>query len=392
MSNKGRLSGIRVIAAINSLELFGHERGNIEVFKALIEMGAEVRVGVNAREDGGEVAKELASLDIPTFPIAFGLQWSSRWLMNDGHRYVIPQFRQLFAASAGFYREVQKFQPTHIHIGASLVYSFISIALLRCKHPLIWRMGDCPPTDSRFNMPIWRAGMRRTTRVVANSDFVRMSAEIEGIPLGRITKIYNLAPSSSGSDLLPPPLSDGEKALIYVGAISEHKGLIPLIEAYAKVRNYHSNLKLWILGGSRWDQDFRSVLDRLLAEHEITEDVLFAGHIKDPSPWYTAAAIHLAPSVWDEPGANVVMEAKRTGTPSIVFPSGGLPEMIRQKTDGFICDEKTSESLAEAIHWMLEDRDRLATMGRSAFEDSQCRFGKDRFLHEWAQVYLDTLR
>jgi glycosyltransferase involved in cell wall biosynthesis len=386
------LAGVRVLAAINGLELFGHERGNMEVFKALRDMGAEVRVAVSARQSGGEVARELAVLGFSTFAVDFGPQWSLQWVKNEGLGFAIAQFKRLFSASTAFHREVRRFHPTHIHLGSPLAYSFISFGLLRCKQPLIWRMGDCPPVDSRFNLPIWRAAMRRTTRVVANSNYVRKSAVSQGIDSARISLIYNLAPSSNtGNPIHPPTLGVGEAALIYVGAVSAHKGLIPLVEAYAQVHLHHPGLRLWILGDSRWGKDFRRDLDKRIDELEIGDGILFAGQIEDPAPWYKAAAVHLAPSICEEALANVVLEAKSAGTPSIIFSSGGLPEMIRHWIDGYICEEKSAKCLAAAIDWMLEDRGRLARMGAAAREDSMGRFGRERFLQQWAEVYLNTL-
>ena len=383
---------MRVLAALNGLELFGHERGNIEVFKALREMGAIVRVGVSNQENGGDVAIELKGLGFETFPVSFGAQWSLMWLKEEGLKFAMVQFKRVFKSSWEFHRQIQEFQPTHIHLGSPLAYSFISLALLRWKLPLIWRMGDCPPAESRFNMPIWSAGMHRASRIVAISNYVCAEAVENGVPRDKISLVYNLAPSASDGEWVPPPvLGPEEYAMIYVGAVSAHKGLIPLVEAYALVCLGHPGLQLWILGESRWDKEFRELLDNRIAELGIVDKVLFAGQIHDPAPWYAAASIHVAPSLCEEALGNVVMEAKRAGSPSIAFPSGGLPEMIRHQIDGYVCEAKTSESLAGAINWMLADRGRLARMRVAAREDCEARFGCGRFMEQWAKVYLDIL-
>ena len=74
-----KLTGVRVLGAINGIELFGHERGNIEVFRTLNALGAEVRVGVHPIEDN-HVRDELERSGIGTFPIPFGPQWSIQWV------------------------------------------------------------------------------------------------------------------------------------------------------------------------------------------------------------------------------------------------------------------------------------------------------------------------
>ena len=73
---EGSLAGVRVLAALNGLELFGQERENIEVYKTLRGLGAIVCVGVNALEDGGDVGRQLRDLGFATFPLPFSNQWS----------------------------------------------------------------------------------------------------------------------------------------------------------------------------------------------------------------------------------------------------------------------------------------------------------------------------
>ncbi len=58
------LVGVRVLAALNGLELFGHERGNIEVFKTLRDLGAEVTVGVDVKSNN-HVDVELRRMVLP---------------------------------------------------------------------------------------------------------------------------------------------------------------------------------------------------------------------------------------------------------------------------------------------------------------------------------------
>lgn len=388
------LHGVRVLAAINGLELFGHERGNIEVFKALRDLGAEVRVGVNAREDGGEVAEHLRALDFEMFALPFGPQWSWQWLRKHGTGFAVSQFSSVWRSSHLFGRQIHDFRATHIHLGSVLAYSFVSLALMRCRLPLIWRMGDCPPTDSRFNLPIWRAGMRRASRVAVISRFVKSCAIASGVPAEKLSLIYNLAPCSAGHEIheqQPPKLDPPGRAIIYAGSVAEHKGLIPLMEAFAQVHRADRRLRLWILGESRWGGEFKTKLEQLIAQLGIADVVLFAGQIRNPAPWYAAAAVHIAPSVWEEPGGNIVYEAKQAGTPSIVFPSGGLPELIRHRHDGYICEERSAASLAGAITWLLADPGRLQTLGAAARDSSGTLFGRERFLRQWATVYRLTL-
>jgi len=379
------LVGVRVLAALNGLELFGHERGNIEVLKALRRLGADVVLGVNAKPNN-HVKDELQRLGFNTFPVPFGPQWSIQWVRKNP-TIAVTNFLAVLRCSWIFHRVIRDFCPSHIHLGSSLVYSYLSIALGLSKVPLVYRMGDAPPIDSRFNLRIWRMAMRRTTRLVGNSEYVRRTARQAGAR--DATVIYNLAPSSNIEPEQDQEIVDQSCVirLVYVGAVSEHKGLVPLMDAFARLALDYSSLHLDVVGGSRYDTVFRKHLQALISASHLDDRVTFHGQVIDPASLYRRADIHLAPSMWEEPAANVVFEAKCVGTPSIVFPSGGLPEMVRHQVDGYICRDKSVDALVEGLQWMLADPVRLRRMGEAARADSEARFGLERFAREWANVY-----
>ncbi len=69
---------------------------------------------------------------------------------------------------------------------------------------------------------------------------------------------------------------------------------------------------------------------------------------------YNAASLYVTPSVEDNL-PNTVMEAMACGTPVVGFRTGGIPEMIDHKVNGYVADYKSPESLAEGILWVLEN-------------------------------------
>jgi glycosyltransferase involved in cell wall biosynthesis len=71
---------------------------------------------------------------------------------------------------------------------------------------------------------------------------------------------------------------------------------------------------------------------------------------------YCAADAFLLPSLQDNL-PNTIMESLACGTPVIAFETGGVPEMIEHKKTGFLAKEKSSESLAEGIKWLIETSD-----------------------------------
>jgi glycosyltransferase involved in cell wall biosynthesis len=281
------------------------------------------------------------------------------------------------------------FKPTHYHLGSLLPYTFIAPALALTRTPLVYRMGDCPPCQSKFHMVIWKRAMLRAARVVTNSEFVRRSAIDAGVSVNKVDLIYNFAPQSSagGGEIVGHTLDARARRLLYVGSMSAHKGVLQLIQAFASISSRVPGLKLDLVGGSRYDAPFRHVVETRIDELGLQESVSLIGHVRNPETYYRAASALIVPSLWDEPGANVVFEAKREGTPAIVFPSGGLPEAVRHRVDGYVCNGRSPEALIEALEWMLSDTARLERMRDAAVSDFRERFDRPRFREQWIAAY-----
>ena len=100
--------------------------------------------------------------------------------------------------------------------------------------------------------------------------------------------------------------------------------------------------------------------------------------------------IHVCPSLEIEPLSNVVLEAKLCGKPSVVFPTGGLPELIEHRVDGYICQDQTVEALIEGIEYFVTDTNSRLAAGAAARRSLEEKFGEERFRRQWTEVFLTT--
>jgi glycosyltransferase involved in cell wall biosynthesis len=100
------------------------------------------------------------------------------------------------------------------------------------------------------------------------------------------------------------------------------------------------------------------------------------------------ASLHCCPSRPEQREAfgNVVVEAKASGVPSIVTPSGDLPDLVRHKVDGWVCAAADARSIADGVEYFFSRPDALAAAGRAA-RASSAAYGEDRFASAWAAVF-----
>jgi glycosyltransferase involved in cell wall biosynthesis len=76
-----------------------------------------------------------------------------------------------------------------------------------------------------------------------------------------------------------------------------------------------------------------------------------------------------------------------SGVPSVVSPSGDLPELVAHQQDGWVCDETTADALAEGLEFFMTSATRLAAAGLAA-RASASLFSNERFAAAWSEVFL----
>ena len=381
------LAGTRVLAMLNGIELFGQERANIEVLKSLRAQGAEVIVGVNTVVEGGDVAVHLRELGFQTFEVPFGCQWSKTFFIRKP-RLIFTNLLSVLRSSWILGRKIHSFSPTHIHIGNPLVYSFVCLAMIIPRVPLVYRMGDEPPHDSRPNLIIWKGCYHRATTVVANSKFVRQRIFDHSFPdAKKVRLIYNTAPGGGDSGSREIDRNAGVFKLLYVGQISEHKGIVHALEAGLRLARRFDHVEMDIVGGSVYTSELEEDLRRRVKEHRLGKRIRFRGHVKNPTRYYEQADLLLVPSLFEEPAANVVLEAKRHGLPAVVYPSGGLPELVEDGGTGMVCALKDAAELEQHAERFIQDVSLQARMRSAALEEYARLFGLQRYAVQWAEVY-----
>jgi len=82
---------------------------------------------------------------------------------------------------------------------------------------------------------------------------------------------------------------------------------------------------------------------------------------------YNAADIYVMPSIEDNL-PNAAIESLSCGTPVLGFEVGGVPDIINHKENGYLAEQKNTEDLTEGLRWVLEDKKRLARLGKNARE------------------------
>lgn len=196
-------------------------------------------------------------------------------------------------------------------------------------------------------------------------------------------------------------IPDHAVIFLYTGAIVPGKGVIHLVRAFDRLRQYRPDAYLVLAGGGRlYRSSFSStnpVHDRYEAQvQEALQAAIQAGRaqflgllpVERMPEVYAAADVQVVPSVVQEPLGLVALEAMATGRPVIASRTGGIPEIVNAST-GLLVPPGDEEALEQAMLRLLEDPGQRITLGEQARQWAKS-FSWERMVDQLEAIYADA--
>lgn len=289
-------------------------------------------------------------------------------------------------------RIARDFSATHIHTANAAHVAAFWGAIRSLEMPLVYRAEDRPIRHNFFWRALWKFIVQRTTVFVANSWYIKRELASSGADESRITVLYAPPPRRTN----PPPVKIPESShqsgairFVYVGQIIPDKGVDVLIAAFQQIAQVNRDAHLLIAGRiSDWSGDdwARALRDRTKLDLDYGNRVHFLGLVEDAPELIRRSHVHVAPSIKEEPYGLVVVEAKSTGRPSIIFRSGGMAELVEDGVDGAVVSEKSVAGLAAAMIPYATRPDLAELHGRAALA-SMDKLNFDSYSKSWREIY-----
>jgi glycogen(starch) synthase len=243
-------------------------------------------------------------------------------------------------------------------------YAFPVLDMLR-SHPLVvhfhgpWALesryeGDWPPkvwVKGFLERAVYRRGARCIVLSCAFRDVLHRSY---GVPLERISVV----PGATNVDLFATNLSRREAreqlgwpqdraVVLAVRRLVRRMGLEDLISAIKEVRKRVPEALLLIAGKGTLHAELSAMIRSLGLE----ENVRLLGFVADrvlPLA-YRAADLTVVPTVALEGFGLVAVESLAAGTPVLVTPVGGLPEVVRDLSPDLVLPAAGANPLSEGL-------------------------------------------
>jgi glycosyltransferase involved in cell wall biosynthesis len=172
---------------------------------------------------------------------------------------------------------------------------------------------------------------------------------------------------------------------LYVGRISEEKGLKTLIDAALRV----NSSKLKIAGGGPMSEQMIEYT-RSKDKNNIIE---FLGHksLEELIELYKDCKFIVVPSEWYEISGLIIFEAFACGKPAIGSKIGGITELIKDTERGLLFEPGNVEDLSATIKFLLNNPDIVEEMGNNAREFVVNELSAEKHYHKLIEIYEQAI-
>lgn len=350
---------MRIMHFLNHLRpLNGHVHVAVDLACGQADLGFPVGIA----SGGGEIFEPLLQA-----------HHVEHWRINQARRPL-----NLLRALLRLRRTIIAFRPDVIH--AHMMTSAVLAALLRpfFKFKLVTTV------HNEFSHSAILMGLG--DRVVAVSQAVAASMERRGIPRKKMRVVLNGPLGSPRLAPSPPPAQALDRpAIVFVGAMTQRKGVHDLIEAFRLAADRIPSAHLYLIG---WGPRIYARMKQA-ARSGVAERIVFCKSHLDPRPWMLGADLFVLPSL-AEPGGLVLAEARGAGCAVIATDVGGNAEMLDDGRAGILVPPQRPDLLAEEIVRALENPAELARWRKQAQQNIE-NFRVERVVRDYLDQYREIL-
>jgi glycosyltransferase involved in cell wall biosynthesis len=298
-----------------------------------------------------------------------------------GMRYVaISSIRLVLARPSAVYIDLPKDAPSFVRT---------SLILLVARALRIPVVGDLAGADF-LNLDGRSPGARycrwalrgvHVVRVLGASIAATLAAR--GVPNTEVLS-NGIAEPPGARD--PRLVLEGPARLLYVGELSEAKGIVTLLGMMREFASSGVDAKLDLVGD--WESD--ATRKRVLAlrdEWDLHDSVALHGLLVGDAKWgaFRRAHVLVHPTSWDGQPVTI-LEAFAFGVPVVATRVGAIPDTIRDGVEGYLMADNSVGELAAGVRSLVADRKVHATYARRARQAYAERFSADVFAPRIAEL------
>ncbi|MBS3165871.1 glycosyltransferase family 4 protein [Candidatus Woesearchaeota archaeon] len=260
---------------------------------------------------------------------------------------------------------VKQIKPDIIHVHWIIPQGFIAMLIKKLTgvpYVVTTHGGDIFGVQGKIPRYIKKITLKNAKYITVVSNAIKReilnkidsNLDIKVIPMGVDSKLFN--PNKKDLSLKKKYNINGH-FLLFVGRLTEKKGVMYLLEAMPKVIKEFPKTKLMIIGSGELEQKLKKLVQKL----KIQNNIIFMGSIqnKELPKYYATADIFIGPSIiakgGDTEGLGLTfVEAGLCGCLLIGSDIGGVSDVIIQN-NGLFVKEKDSGDISDKIIKLMKN-------------------------------------
>nr|WP_166606609.1 glycosyltransferase [Kineococcus siccus] len=287
---------------------------------------------------------------------------------------------------------LRRLRPDVAYVSTLTTPSWIALARA-LRVPVVCHVHEAESTAAPAVQRVLTAPLLAATSVLVNSTFALEVLERSWPRLrGRSTVVLNGVagpPTPAGAR----PRAAGPVHLLYVGRLSERKGVLVAVEALGRLLGAGLDVRLDLVGDVFAEhEDFGRRLRARLAEPALADRVALHGFSADVWGHLAACDVLLVPSVLPEPFGNTAVEGVLAGRPVVASATGGLPEAVGGFASVRLVAAGDAAALADAVRTLVGDLPAVSAAALSDAGAAATRYAPGRYRADVAGQVLAVAR
>ena len=183
-------------------------------------------------------------------------------------------------------------------------------------------------------------------------------------------------------------IKEHSQIIAVVGRIRPIKGQRILLKSFSQLLLEFPNLVLLIIYRDTSENELEmQKLRRDISKLGIESNLRLIPEREDVLQLMEFVDVGVVSSIESEVICRVAVEFFSVGTPVVAFPTGCLPEIIRDGENGFLLKSHSHEELSNKLKIFLKNPYLCKKIGKTARRDAEIRFDPQKMLDETLNVF-----
>ena len=362
------------------------------ISKALSEKGMEIDILSNDRKYR-EIQQITTNFNVPYANVHLFLVKSA----YPSTRYSLEYFYKTVRTV----RQINKDQGIdiiHGHSGLLPLAMITSVSGITNNIPSVHSL-YCPLKETSNPFYLYKYFSRKVDKLIVISENIKQSLEKLNIPEEKIEIIppyidfTKFKPDISDKELrIKLGIHDDDIILMYLGNLTETKGIDQVLELLYNCKKYFPNVKL--LSGLELTHtgtgERIEYIKTTIKNYNLQNNIIEMGLIQNIERYFDIADILIAPfkdtfDVADYP--LTILESMAVGTPVVTTPVGGIPEIIKNKQNGILVQYGDINSLTSEVIHLIEDEQTRRILGKTAMSDIRSKLSDEKIISKTIGIY-----